>query len=212
MLVPRMTDDEILKEISLDINGVRNYLGSIMHKYTRHLIKTNVSYPYYFNTVEYKTLRKNNVLINIYAETKKDKDSLRFNIVFYYTKPDGIYVISMVPGDDIKILICPPHFYMRYKERYLKNDMTSIEVIKYYLKYNPSCLLKPSEKENIYIGTTNHGVVFLKRVNKRILVFKTFITEKQLFESQISEQVIRKTELIKINTEKVKHKYENNWG
>lgn len=80
------------------------------------------------------------------------------------------------------------HFFDRYRERELKNLSLEKEiVIMEFFKNNRNFCSRPFPKldsEN-YIGVTDSGIIFSRKINDNITIYKTFITKEDLKGDQL---------------------------
>ena len=82
------------------------------------------------------------------------------------------------------ILIFPPHFFSRYRERFIKNNnITTQQVIIKYFKNNLIITVKLNNKDKTFMGSCNDGIVFGEYDNELVFI-KTFISRDMLFEKQ----------------------------
>lgn len=207
MLVATMNENEILNEVKLDYDNCINYFNSISNKYRRAVIKSS-SFPMKFKPVEFVTKRKNKCLVFIEAKSKKDRDNLFITIMFYFNKPDGIHAVMPVPDIyGMNINIYTPHFWKRYKERFIKNQVSTLDAIKIYFNNNPTSTGRTIENGTIQ-ASVQDGIIFLNRINNDISIVKTFVNREQLFENQTLDDSKNTQQLEVIN--QLKKKYRTN--
>lgn len=178
MIVASMTDDELLAEVSKDYSSCVNRIEKSLNVYRRAIIKSS-KFPIYFNPIEYTSPRNNMFLLFVEGKSKKDATCPFMTFVAYYLKPEGMYAIMVFPSrfNSKKIVIYPPHFFERYKERYLEEDIATLDAMKEYFKFNSANILQFSEG-NYYRGSCNHGFVFGEKLGDNINIIKTFITKE----------------------------------
>jgi len=195
MIVPAMSETEIQNELSKDYKSCIARIQKDMNKYRRGIIKAS-KFPFYFKPIEHTSPSKNNFIIYVDAKSKKDALMPFITIVAYYNRPEGIYAAMIFPvfGGKFKVLIYPPHFFKRYKERYIKEDLSNIMVIKAFFRNNPTYMLQVVEDEN-FSGSCNQGFVFGKILNPSISIIKTFISTDMLKGDQTSLNEILLNEL-----------------
>jgi hypothetical protein len=195
MIVPAMSEIEIQNELSNDYESCITRVQKDMNKYRRGIIKAS-KFPIYFKPIEHTSPSRNNFIIYVNAKSKKDAFMPFVTIVGYYHRPEGIYAAMIFPvaGEKFNMLIYPPHFFKRYKERYIKEDLNSLEVIKTFFRNNPTYMLQAVEKEN-FRGSCIQGFVFGKFLNPTISIVKTFISCDMLKGEQTSLNDILLNEL-----------------
>ena len=206
MIVTSMTDEELLIEVSKDYGSCLSRVQKDYNFYRRTIVKSS-KFPIYFKPIEYTSSRKNKFLLFIEAKSKKDSTNFLMTFVTYYLKPEGIYAIMIYPKSNYSktIVIYPPHFFERYKERYLGRDIDTLDSIKEFFRYNSSNIIQFTEG-NYYRGSCTHGFVFGEKLNENINILKTFITENMLKGDQNSLNTILSNELVELNNLKKKQK------
>lgn len=186
MLVQAMTEEEILREIRNDRSNCLNYIEKIINKYRRQALKSS-NFPMKFPPIEYTTKNRNKCLIYFKAFCKKDANGLYFTIVFPFLKADGIYGIMILPDDrKMGITIYTPHFFKRYKERFLKSDISIYQTMKEFF-LNNSVAISRLVSENNMQSTVTDGIVFHNIISEYIYIAKTFVSREMLFTNQIVE-------------------------
>ena len=206
MIVTSMTDEELLAEVSKDYSSCVNRVKKDFNIYRRAIIKSS-KFPIYFKPIEYTSPRNNRFLLFIEAKSKKDSTGPFMTFVTYFLKPEGIYAIMIYPNSNNSksITIYPPHFFERYKERYLEKDIDTLEAIKEFFKYNSANIIQFTEG-TYYRGSCNHGFVFGEKLGENINILKTFITKDMLKGDQNSLNTILNHELVELDNLKKQHK------
>lgn len=184
MLVPSMTNEEIIREIELDYDVVKrkcDYLGNRLRKISIKSRKTIIK------SIKYTSPRKNNWLL-VFEVNKKVTYSSRY----VYTKHDGFSAYGCL--DEIKdgIVLITKHFLDRYNERFLKRpNISIIDILSTFLERNTDMdiIMQMGDEYRIF-STIVDGVALgngyiCKGYNIRII--KTFITNNMLFDSQESK-------------------------
>jgi len=186
MIVPAMTVNEIYTELCQEYEFCTNYINKVKNQYRKEVLKSS-RFPLRFKPFEITTKRKNRCLIFLEAKTKRDANNLFRTIVFYYQRPEGIYGVMLCPNlTGMVINIYSPHFFLRYRERFLKTELGALETMKSYFLYNPTTCGK-FVTENLIQASVEHGFVFMERLNNHVNIVKTFVNKELLFENQISE-------------------------
>ncbi len=188
MILPTMTQAEIIKEIFKDLEFVMRKAFHLSKKLRRELIKNRK-----FATgdlFEYTSPLKNNWLILLILH-KKTKDELPFCMpTVLFLNKQGFHGASV--KDDLSIDIYSPHYIDRYKERYLRKDtLSKTEALKAYLSTNVKHNLDLVKDEK------RHGKCFFARIpdgiglgyqerieGKTVNHFKTFIRSDMIKDFQ----------------------------
>lgn len=192
--------------VSKDYSSCANRIEKGLNVYRRAIIKSS-KFPIYFKPIEYTSPRNNKFLLFIEGKSKKDATTPFVTFVVYYFKPEGIYAIMVFPSrfNSKKIVIYPPHFFDRYKERYLEKDIATLDAMKEYFKFNSANILQFSEGK-YYRGSCNHGFVFGEKLSENINIIKAFITKEMLKGDQNTLNTILNNELVELNNLKIQHK------
>ncbi len=178
-----MTVNEIYIELCKEYVFSTIHIEKIKNKYRREVVKSS-RFPLRFKPIEITTKRKNRCLIFLDAKTKRDANDLFRTIVFYYQRPEGIYGVMMCPNTTGMVInIYPPHFFLRYRERYLKTELGTVETMKLFFLHN-SVISGKFVSENEIQGSIEHGFVFMERLNNHVNIVKTFINKELLFKNQ----------------------------
>lgn len=186
MIVPAMSVTEIHNELVKDYDNCISRIDRDFKHYRRAIIKST-KFPMYFKPIDYTTPSRNKFVILVEAESKKNANDLLITLIGYYLRPEGIYAAMIVPSKngDKKICIYPPHFFERYKERYLQNDLSALEVIKQYFKINSAITFEVREEAG-FRGVCRDGYILGKILSHNILIVKTFVTIKMLKGEQVA--------------------------
>lgn len=109
------------------------------------------------------------------ARNKKDWErGILYTIICLYEKQGGTNVM-MFSTVSKGIHIYSPHFFSRYRSRFLKDDSISpLDVIKRFFKINPTATISVVEDSDEFYGTCNEGAVFGKITADNVIVLKTF--------------------------------------
>lgn len=191
MIIPQMTEAELLEEINNDLPNVVNISNNKDAK-VRRIIQKSVLFPVYLHSYV-TTTRKNKWIILWEARSKKNVgDNSLISFVCYQDTPHGRYAYMPTWADKKLILIVyPPHFFSRFAKR-MNLNLTGVALIKRYFEINnsyafdlDSSLIDDTCKQNIY-GSSLEGIALgLKSVEHNIILFKTFITYEMTKGSQI---------------------------
>lgn len=188
MIIPQMTETELLQEIKKDLPNVVNISNNKDGKVRRIILKS-ASFPVYLYSY-ITSPRKNKWIILWEARNKKNvgDDSL-ISFVCYQETPHGRYAYMPTWADKKLILIVyPPHFFSRFAKR-MNLNLTGIDLIKRYFEKNNSYAYELGSeddcKQHIY-GSSPEGISLgLRNTEHDIILFKTFITYEMTKGSQI---------------------------
>lgn len=188
MIIPQMTEAELLDEIKKDLPKVVSISNNKDGK-VRRIIQKSVLFPLYLHS--YVTSpRKNKWVILWEARNRKNvgDDSL-ISFVCYQETPHGRYAYMPTWADKKLILIVyPPHFFSRFAER-MNLNLSGVELIKRYFEKNNSYAYElgaaAEGRQQIY-GSSLEGIALgLKSAEHDIILFKTFITYEMTKGSQV---------------------------
>lgn len=198
MIVSSMIAIEIHREVFEDFKTLQNKLEDLKKDFKRVVLKTS-RYPV-TKSYKCKTREKKNTFTLEYTALKRSnwKNPI-LSTYCVFTRPEGKYAVA--PSLDMNLTtIYPPHFFKRYRERIVKDELASNEdIIRHYFKndwgfvgavVNESfesiyhCFEKDDKDEKIsFVGATSLGYCFGERQGNTNIV-KTIISEEMLFEDQ----------------------------
>lgn len=179
MIIPQMSETELLDEIKKDLPNVVNISNNKDGK-VRRIIQKSVLFPVYLHSY-ITSPRKNKWIILWEARNRKNvgDDSL-ISFVCYQETPHGRYAYMPTWANKKLILIIyPPHFFSRFAER-MNMDLSGVELIKRYFEKNNSYAYEfgtaDDSRQQIY-GSSLEGIALgLRNTEHDIILFKTFIT------------------------------------
>ena len=200
-----MTVQEIHKEVYEDIKNLKSKLDECKKDFKRIVLKqpknplSNRNYPF-SKSYDTKTSEKKNFFISTFTALKRsDWEKPIVSIFGIYSRSEGNYAVSI--NIDIKtITIYPPHFFKRYRERIIKDDLISNEdLIRQYFQNDWGFMATSVNKdfeavylsfENDYkndkvsfIAATSQGYCFGEKQGD-VNIIKTILSEDNLFENQ----------------------------
>lgn len=182
MIVPSMTEADLIKEIDADLAQAFKYADSKDKPFRRFVIKSS-RFPVYADT-DYVSPRKNRWIILFEAKNKSmvgDRSLLTF--VVTYSTMHGVYAILVSFINGAKVLtIFPPHFFSRYAER-MRLSKTGLELIKHYFKFNNNYMYAGTA--DTVTGTTKEGIALGIQTECYNFLFKTFVSFEMLKGEQI---------------------------
>lgn len=185
MIVDSMTFEEIHNELKTELTVCDKRFAIEQNKYRRAILKRE-KFPVVYAPIEYTTPKKNTALIYVEAKSKSDARFPLLTTIVYYRRKKGLYAVMLVQPNkgDIMSVIYTPHFFARYKQRFLNKDISSLEVIKAYFVNNPA-IICDVDKNNELDGTVREGYVFGKVIKDDIWLVKTFITKDMMKGEQV---------------------------
>lgn len=193
MIVPSMTDLEILEEIKKDMPQINDYITFLNcgRKYRKLLQGRKPKGDKFIFVIDDWKSRRNNYYTFILTTTSLgDMKKHGFNNTFFTSLKRGnsfsSYRIVKNPayGEELMLQVCTSHFIERYNLRFLKKPLLSHKqtIIEFY-KRNEVCHTIPMPS-NIHeynnIAAFNDGYCFMKNENEIITVMRTFISHDML--------------------------------
>lgn len=198
MIVPSMTVQEIHKEVFEDLKNLGNKLDECRNDFKKTVLKST-SYPL-TRSYDFKTREKRNLFFVEFTALKRS-DWKRTILTIYgiYSRPEGMYAV--VPIIEMKtISIYPPHFFKRFRERIVKDELISNEnIIRQYFKNDWGfmgvvvnkdfetvyhCFEHDNKNDKVsFVAATSQGYCFGEKQGD-VNIIKTIISEDMLFENQ----------------------------
>lgn len=198
MIVSTMTVQEIHKEVFEDIKNLQNKLDEFRKDFKKKVLNSS-RYPL---TKSYECITKkikNLFIVDFTALKRSNWKNPILNLYGIYSRHEGKYAVA--PSIDMNITsIYPPHFFKRFRERIVKDELISNEdIIKLYFRndwgfmatvvnkdYESVYHCFETENENVsFVAASSQGYCFGEKQGN-INIIKTIITESMLFESQKS--------------------------
>lgn len=182
MIVPTMTEQELVKEVILDFENAFRFSDACDRKFRRLVIKSS-RFPVYA-CWEYLSRRKNRWLIFFEARRKKEVgEKCRITFVCLHNTNKGYHAIMVTFTEGVRHLVLfTPHFFSRYAER-CGIELSGIELIKRYFRHNSSYVYTLKETrsgENAFVrevfGSAEEGVALGVASTEGNILFRTFIT------------------------------------
>ena len=211
-----MTIQEIHKELLEDVKNLQNKLNYFRKNFKKEVLRVS-RYPL---TRSYgcKTSEKKNSFVATFTAMKRsDWESPILGIYGIYTRPEGNYVASLTVDQNM-ISIHPPHFFKRYRERIVKDELISNEgIIRRYFENEWGfmgvainedfesvyhCFEDDDKNDKVsFVAASSEGYCFGERQGN-INIIKTIISEAMLFENQKSLFGKLKNAFIEANKER----------
>lgn len=199
MLVPTMTLDEIYKSVYADFGFVVQKLNQAVKEFGRASLKKN-KYPFK-QKYKYKNYKSNTEYsIYLICFKRSQWNNPMFSIITSYSHDGGTTAIAMNPVQGHSIQVYTPHFWSRFKERYLVNQsLPTQDAIDFYFdnagrycRAQEEIMRIDSEKyymdedTNYFTTVNSFGVSFCekRKSNDKIEVFNTFLSLEILRKQQ----------------------------
>lgn len=201
MIVPTMTDAEIMQEVKKDFPELGKFTEYKDKEYRRSVLKAR-KFPF---TMLFKktTKSKNNWLVIYEARDKKDRHDSRIHFVCVSNSKNGLWcIMPSFMHDQLHLIFFQPHFFSRYKER-MKLEITGLELIYQYFSNNYDYVYELTTKqisETEYVqecfGSCKEGIALGVVTTENNIFFKTFITHNMSKGQQIEtfgqNEILRK--------------------
>lgn len=199
MITDRMSLDEVKEQLFFDIHTFEksNDYRECLNKYRRYLIRNMNKTSVKFRTKSFTSDKFQNtyyMITNAYINKKTKSYSLDITYyTFRYLERGGMIAYQLCLGDtlisDVEeyMFVFPQHFWERYRERYLEEDIHGFDLIHKFFENNCIERIRNNEErgENEVIGIVNDGLCLGIKENAEINVFKTFISNKEMHDNQI---------------------------
>ncbi len=191
MILPKMTDKEILSELNKDFHVIKSqYLNRYCRTYDKirrknpRLKREELPKSYSFET------QSINKWILILSKPPADNkyngiDSISVCLLCYYYTEIGIRVFKVDPTSGIGAF--NGHFFARYNERLNLGLTNPVDKVIHYFSYNSYCMEKLSPNENgmSVIGKCRDGYRLGDYIEDDYwIVYKTFISNDLSSEEQ----------------------------
>ncbi len=184
MIVDSMTYDDILKVYWEDKKLVNHKIEAGNKFYSRMLKNARLKDRIYYEPMRFKSSRGINYVLMFFNldETVPGKNRLGCFYYAWFIKNRGMYAITLTQLNRSVYhnTIYHPHFFDRYRERFLKDkSISKQDVIHTYLTNNPKSAPGhiPSVKyPNDYWMATTDGLCLCNMLGGTLIEAKTFIT------------------------------------
>ena len=197
-----MTPDEVNKEITserLELNKIDGTITRLLNEYDKTRRKSKIAPSSTFSKAfPIKTKNKNRwifLLSKAPSVTKyKGIESINVLELTYYFTNIGLRAFKMIPHADGSgrlngISVFNSHLFTRYAERLNLNISDPIKLMTHFFTKN-GYFLSQKVQETGFIGTCSEGMILGELQNAgRWIVFKTFITDQQMFPDQTEEEI-----------------------
>ena len=211
MLLCTMTYEQIYHEIKRDFREVMAYYDDALKEKVFKEAKRSLRYP--FRKLDTYTHPKSQNKYSYLSIVKKRShwNNPEVTVFCEYEGKKGKEIITIAPKKDIltqqyNLCMCVfnAHFFKRYYERFLKEEMLEREKIAIFLIRNSGALelgsdlvsIKELEKDDVGLLNTSllnlDGLCLGKKSNenRNIIIYKTFVSLSELYQKQY-ERVMR---------------------
>lgn len=188
MVIGTFSDIEARQELQKDRRELIDFFPSILERADyRRRVKKATHFPFVY-IATFKSRRGNRYKIIVTPTDKKS--GLTNPILSVYSSlntKEGTYILRYDWVLD-HVSIFTPHFFKRYRERFLKDEaLTPEEVRDKYLLRNQN-LSSSSDKVREDIGTCRDGYVYIRRKDDNTNVCVTFVSPDMLTEEQLRDR------------------------
>ena len=187
VIVDSMSNEEILELLEDDVDFLQHKIDENLKRY-KQMVKNSVKKErVYYQPLNYKSARGFHYMLQFFkrANDEPDKDKLGMLYYVWFIKNSGTYAItfsrlSYHSYAQWHYTIFTPHFFDRYRERFLKDlSISKPDVIYRFIRGNlkMSSTGHPSEKyPNCIWVACSDGLILCNHLNTINQVAKTFIT------------------------------------
>lgn len=187
VIVDSMTNKEILDLLKDDMSFLAYKIDENQKKYAQMVKKSIKKERVYYKPLTYRSAKGFNYVLQFFKRANDEEEKDKLGLIYYvwFIKNRGTYAItlsriSLYGHAEWHYTIYTPHFFDRYRERFLKDmSMSKPDVIFRFIKGNlkMSSSGHPSEKyPNAIWVACNDGLCLCNHLNNINQEAKTFIT------------------------------------
>ena len=196
MIVATMSLEEVARQYQGDYGDILAKRKYLQPKFET-LVKRSSRFPVRAQ-YEYVSHTNHNRYLFFYSADKRGEWKTPHCIVAgIYERPEGKYAVTSTNAGRTYIIF-PPHFFVRYRERILKDDsIYGDELIKRFFMVNDRFAKEPlteehtkafrkyeSEDCSVQAARCAEGNIFLEIQSASVILMKTIISDEMLFEDQ----------------------------
>jgi hypothetical protein len=193
MIVPSMSNEEIVKELLSDVEIVKRKAEYSVEEVRRMLIKTK-AYPF-IKAFDYVSPKTKNKWIYV-LEINSKYDSFVTPVNYHYT---DIGLRAAMVTSTGNIVLYTGHFFTRYSEREDLNILNPVDKMKDFFMLNPQINYKTERKleDGVFeiFGTVTTGIVLGKKIAHNLMICNTYLSNELLKGNQILVSSEQKAEL-----------------
>ncbi len=188
MLTTIGTDIEKRIEIQKDKNEIISFMESVVNRpdYIRRA-KKSIRFPYNYEA-SFKSKRGNRYsCIFTITDKKKSIRNPLFSVSTSLDTDEGTYVLRY---DIVResVAIITPHFFKRYRERFLKDDIISPEEVRNkFLKRNFNVSIQNKEVGDA-VASCKDGYIYARLKDYKTIIYVTFVSLEMLSNEQLKTQ------------------------
>lgn len=205
MLTDSMSGEELWREANADIAWLMTKFQYVQPK-LRRLLRTSRVWPAYCDIVLESPATKTIWRIIISATTKDVavRCPLGFVVYAFLETNHGRGAVRVIPADEAgglyKILKYVPHFFRRFRERYvcshLKEDYELSDVVTAFMMNNVCLNISESIHREGIEGQCDCGFFFGTRIYDHVFLVKTFVSYSMLYDSQLDAAYIGRARIL----------------
>lgn len=187
MITSTMTLEEIAKELLADFREVNDRWNRFGNKFKKMSLN-QARFPWIWETA-IKTKRYNDWNIIFSAWSKKEIKIVDPVFVVFFHFNGGVWAAYILKDF---VLFFPPHFFERYKERFLKLNLGDLQVSNrdirsVFYTLNNRIFIYKKEREDSIRGFCYNGMVFGDWICEKCGIVKTFISIEEMKVNQFAE-------------------------
>ena len=187
VIVDSMSNQEILELLRDDFDFLQHKIDENLKKYQQAVKRSTKKERVFYQPLNYKSAKGFHYMLQFFkrADDEPEKDKLGMLYYVWFIKDRGTYAIilsrlSLHGYAQWHYTIYTPHFFDRYRERFLKDmSISKPDVIYRFIRGNlkMSSSGHPSEKyPNAIWVSCSDGLILCNHMNNYNQVAKTFIT------------------------------------
>ena len=192
IIVDSMSYEEVFELFREDLTQLNHKIEAATKKMRKKYRNARNSERHYFTPIKYQSQRGFNYVLQFFDNGINVPREARLGFYYYtwYIQRKGVYamMLSQLNRQVWHFTIYTPHFFDRYKERFLKDKTISTpDAIYTFFTRNPKSSTQgvPSEKyPNGYWAICNDGICLCNHLNGFTIEAKTFIDWSLLYKGQ----------------------------
>lgn len=187
-IVDSMSNEEILMLLGNDAAFLQHKINDNIKKYRKLVNSSARRERCFYQPLTYRSAKGFDFVIQFFKRAVGEPEKDKLGIIYYarFMKNRGLHAIMISRLSGLgqmvtwRATIYTPHFFDRYRERFLKDvSMNKVDVIHHFVLNNLKNVLggHPSEKypNSVWIRC-NDGLCLCSHLNSINLVAKTFVT------------------------------------
>ena len=187
VIVDSMTNEEVLDLLIDDLDFLQHKIDDNLKRY-QQMVKNSVKKErVFYQPLNYKSARGFHYMLQFFKRADDDPEKDKLGMIYYvwFIKNHGIYAVflsrlSLYGYARWRYTVYTPHFFDRYRERFLKDtSISKPDVIYRFIRGNlkMTSVGHPSEKyPNCVWMACSDGLILCNHLNGYNQEAKTFIT------------------------------------